>query len=152
MNTAKFAAALRLLVEAFEASTPIPESSPPVATPAAPKRGPGRPPKGVEGAPQPSTPISAPSAGTSQATSAPEVAQTAEKPLTHKDLAPIFLAAAKKHGRAFVVQAMKALGATGDPEPTFDKVPVSALLRAKAIFEAGPKQAPPADDGADLLG
>lgn len=120
------------------------------AAPATAKRGPGRPPKGEDGSPpaagaqpsaQPATPASAPAAATATQVAA----------LTHAAVAPSFLAAAKAHGRDFVIAVMKELGVPGDP-PTFDKVPIASLQAAKALLEAGPKAKPAATDGTDLLG
>ena len=117
------------------------------AAPAAAKRGPGRPPKGEDGSPpaagaQPTAAVAA--AATASAAATPAA-------LTHAAVAPSFLAAAKAHGRDFVIAVMKELGVPGDP-PTFDKVPLTALAAAKALLEAGPKAKPTATDGTDLLG
>ena len=132
-----------------------------VSSPAAPtvaKRGPGRPPKGEDGSPpaagaQLTAAVTAAATASAAATTALPATPAAPAPatLTHAAVAPSFLAAAKAHGRDFVIAVMKELGVPGDP-PTFDKVPIASLVAAKALLEAGPKAKPAATDGTDLLG
>jgi len=125
------------------------------------KRGPGRPVKGESPAPPaassaaPPAPValqpSPPPSGAAPPAAPPATAAIAS--LTHAQVAPAFLAAAKTHGRDFVISVMcKLLGCAKDPEPTFDKVPVTALAQAKAMLEAGPQKAAPVADATDLLG
>jgi hypothetical protein len=129
---------------------------------ATPKRGPGRPAKGESPAPAAGSPAAPPAPAASSATTGPAnapgtalaaapTAAAGTPNLTHAAVAPSFLAAAKAHGREFVVWVMKELGVPGDP-PTFDKVPAELLAKAKAMLEGGPKAKAPAADGSDLLG
>lgn len=126
------------------------------AAPAAAKRGPGRPPKGEDASPpaagaQPTAAVAAAATASAAVTTALPATPAAPAALTHAAVAPSFLAAAKAHGRDFVIAVMKELGVPGDP-PTFDKVPIASLPAAKALLEAGPKAKPAATDGTDLLG
>ena len=148
MNFTRIAEALRALAAAIETPADVVMQQPPqpVDPTPAPRR--GRPPKGAEGTPVSAPPavLTVPTAPTSAAPS-PAVAATAQTNLTHAALAPTFLAAAKTHGREFVIGVMKSFGAE-----SFDKVPVAKLAEAKAAFERGPVAKPVAADGSDLLG
>ena len=150
MNVQLLAAALRAFADALV--TPASETVAAPAATEAPKKPRGRPPAGGHDAPPAAVAPAATSANPiAPAATPPASAPAAEtKPLTHADVQPIFIAAAKAKGRDFVVTIMREFGAE-----TFDKVKgadLPKMVRRLKGEEEAPPPAAAADPMADLLG